>query len=123
MNQQERILQKAEKEIKIIRRNGILTCGKTYRAAFELAVKFTLENLWISVDESLPEFTKKIDSVQISETVLAKCASNTVIRAQYMELSGEVTDKAWHSVDAGFCKKDDKVTHWMPIPTMNNSKS
>lgn len=118
MTQQERIIQKAEKEIKVIGRNGIFSIGKTYRAAFEVAVKFTLENLWISVDESLPEFSKKIDSVQMSKLVLIKCANGAIARAEYMELSGEVPAKIWHCIDAGFCKEDEKVTHWMPIPAL-----
>lgn len=109
MNQQQRIVQKAEKEIKIIGRNGVRNCGETYRAAFEIAIRFTLENLWISVDEALPEY---------EETVLVTDGTDIWLT--------ERTLKEWTD-NLGFPEHEsysfEIITHWMPIPTINNPKS
>ncbi len=64
MNQQERILSLAKEQIQIVGTSGA-RFGKTYKAAFELAIRFTLENLWISVEDGLPEvgdrpFSKRV---------------------------------------------------------------
>ncbi|MBR5377978.1 MAG: DUF551 domain-containing protein [Bacteroidales bacterium] len=115
--EQKRLLRLAQKKIVVI---GISSTRfeKTYKAAFELAIKFTLANLWISVDEDLPEFSKKDDHVQISEPVLIKCANGAITRARYFTVSGEVPSEGWECIDAGFGVGSDKVTHWMPIPAL-----
>lgn len=117
MNQQERILSLAQKQIQIIGTSGA-RFGKTYKAAFELAIRFTLENLWISVDESLPELPKELPSAAVSEIVLIKCVNGAITRARYVKILGDFTTYVWQCVDAGFGVGNDKVTHWMPIPKL-----
>ncbi len=117
MNQQERILSLAQEQIQIVGTSGA-RFGKTYKAAFELAIRFTLENLWISVDESLPELPKEIPSAAVSEIVLIKCVNGAITRARYVKILGDFTTYVWQCVDAGFGVGDDKVTHWMPIPKL-----
>ena len=58
MTQQERMMKLAQERIACIGQGGIRQWGKSFTAGFKMAVKFTLENLWISVDESLPELPK-----------------------------------------------------------------
>ena len=115
--EQKRLLRPAQKKIVVI---GISSTRfeQTYKAAFELAIKFTLANLWISIDEDLPEFTKKEGSAQISEPVLIKCTNGAITRARYFKVGGEVPAKGWECIDAGFGVGSDKVTHWMPIPEL-----
>jgi hypothetical protein len=117
MNQQERILSLAQEQIQIIGTSGA-RFGKTYKAAFELAIRFTLENLWISVDELLPELPKELPSAAVSEIVLIKCVNGAITRARYVKILGDFTTYVWQCVDAGFGVWDDKVTHWMPIPKL-----
>lgn len=117
MNQQERILSLAQEQIQIIGTSGA-RFGKTYKAAFELAIRFTLENLWISVDELLPELPKELPSAAVSEIVLIKCVNGAITRARYVKILGDFTTYVWQCVDAGFGVGDDKVTHWMPIPKL-----
>ena len=117
MNQQERILSLAQEQILIVGTSGA-RFGKTYKAAFELAIRFTLENLWISVDESLPELPKELPSAAVSEIVLIKCVNGAITRARYVKILGDFTTYVWQCVDAGFGVGDDKVTHWMPIPKL-----
>ena len=117
MNQQERILKLAQEQIKIVGISGA-RFGKTYKAAFELAIRFTLENLWISVEDSLPELPKELPSSAVSEIVLIKCVNGAITRARYVKILGDFTTYVWQCVDAGFGVGDDKVTHWMPIPEL-----
>lgn len=119
MNQQERILSLAQEQIQIVGTSGA-RFGKTYKAAFELAIRFTLENLWISVDESLPELPKELPSSAVSEIVLIKCVNGAITRARYVKILGDFTTYVWQCVDAGFGVGNDKVTHWMPIPESKN---
>lgn len=115
--EQKRLLRLAQKKIVVI---GISSTRfeKTYKAAFELAIKFTLANLWISVDESLPELPKDFPYSAVSEIVLIKCANGAITRARYVKIVGEFTTYGWQCVDAGFGVGNDKVTHWMPIPEL-----
>ena len=117
MTQQERILSLAQEQIQIVGTSGA-RFGKTYKAAFELAIRFTLENLWISVDESLPELPKDFPYSAVSEIVLIKCANGAITRARYVKIVGEFTTYGWQCVDAGFGVGNDKVTHWMSIPEL-----
>lgn len=117
MNQQERILKLAQEKIQIVGTSGA-RFGKTYKAAFELAIRITLENLWISVDESLPELPKELPSAAVSEIVLIKCVNGAITRARYVKILVDFTTYVWQCVDAGFGVGDDKVTHWMPIPKL-----
>lgn len=117
MNQQERILKLAQEKIQIVGTSGS-RFGKTYKAAFELAIRFTLENLWISVDESLPELSEERRCSAVSEIVLIQCNNGAITRARYVKIIGEFTTCGWECVDAGFGVGNDKVTHWMPIPEL-----
>lgn len=118
MTQQERILSLAQEQIACIGQCGIRQWGKSFTAGFKMAVKFTLENLWISVDESLPELPKELPSAAVSEIVLIKCVNGAITRARYVKILGDFTTYVWQCVDAGFGIGDDKVTHWMPIPKL-----
>ena len=117
MTQQERIMKLAQEQIQIVGTSGA-RFGKTYKAAFELAVRFTLENLWISVEESLPELPKELPSAAVSEIVLIKCVNGAITRARYVKILGDFTTYVWQCVDAGFGVGGDKITHWMPIPKL-----
>lgn len=118
MTQQERILKLAQEKIGYIGQGGTRQWGKSFKAGFGMAIKFTLANLWISIDEDLPEFTKKEGSAQISEPVLIKCTNGAITRARYFKVGGEVPAEGWKCIDAGFGVGGDKVTHWMPIPAL-----
>ena len=118
MTQQERILKLAHNKIFCIGLSAARQWGKSFTAGFDTAVKFTLENLWISVDESLPELPKDFPYSAVSEIVLIKCANGAITRARYVKIVGEFTTYGWQCVDAGFGVGNDKVTHWMPIPEL-----
>lgn len=123
MTQQERILNLAQEQIVCIGQGGTRQWGKSFKAGFKMAVKFTLENLWVSVDESLPELSEERLSEDrrcsaISEMVLIQCANGAITRARYFKIVGEFTTYGWKCVDAGFGVGSDKVTHWMPIPEL-----
>lgn len=83
-----------------------------------MAVMFTLENLWISVEEALPELSEERCCSAVSEIVLIKCANGAITRARYIKIVGEFKTSGWKCVDAGFGVGSDEVTHWMPIPEL-----
>lgn len=118
MTQQERILKLAQEKIAYIDQGGTRQWGKSFKAGFEMAIRFTLENLWISVDDSLPELSEERRCSAVSEIVLIKCANGAITRARYIKIVGEFKTSGWKCVDAGFGVGDDKVTHWMPIPEL-----
>lgn len=118
MTQQERILKLAHEKVAYFGTRGARQWGKSLDQAMTIAINFTINNLWISVDDSLPEFTKKVNCAKISELVLIQCKNGAITRARYIEVSGEIPIKTWECVDAGFGVCDDKVTHWMPIPVL-----
>lgn len=100
MNQQERILKLAQEQIQIVGISGA-RFGKTYKAAFELAIRFTLENLWISVKEELPKKTQ--------ECFVKCCIGNE--QFNYTSMFDSHTQRFDDSIN-------DEVTHWMPIPEL-----
>ena len=120
MTQQERIQNLAHEQIVCIGQGGTRQWGKSFKAGFKMAVKFTLENLWISVEDSLPELPKELPSSAVSEIVLIKCVNGAITRARYVKILGDFTTYVWQCVDAGFGVGNDKVTHWMPIPESKN---
>lgn len=120
MTQQERMMKLAQERIACIGQGGIRQWGKSFTAGFKMAVKFTLENLWISVEEALPELSEERRCSAVSEIVLIKCANGAITRARYIKIVGEFKTSGWKCVDAGFGVGDDKVTHWMPIPESKN---
>jgi hypothetical protein len=107
MTQQERILSLAQEQIACIGQGGIRQWGKSFTAGFKMAVKFTLENLWISVEDDLPE----VGDRPFSKRVLILCKNGAVTRACYIKLTN-----SWFCVDAGFGVGNTDVTHWMPFP-------
>lgn len=115
--QKKRLLRLAQKKIVVIGINGT-RLERTYTTAFEQAIKFTLANLWISVDEDMPVFTEKEGCAQISEPVLIKCTNGAITRARHFVIGGQVPAEGWECIDAGFGVGGDKVTHWMPIPAL-----
>lgn len=120
MTQQERMMKLAQERIACIGQGGIRQWGKSFTAGFKMAVKFTLENLWISVEEALPELSEERRCSAVSEIVLIKCANGAITRARYIKIVGEFKTSGWKCVDAGFGVGSDKVTHWMPIPKSKN---
>lgn len=111
MNQQERILNLAQEQIVCIGQGGTRQCGKSFKAGFDIAVKFTLENLWIPVDESLPVLVDKKSGQ--SEVVFAMVDYDNVFVAYY-----DYSNEHWYynnhyGYDPQiYCE----VTHWMPFP-------
>jgi hypothetical protein len=118
MTQQERILKLAQEKIGYIGQGGTRQWGKSFKAGFGMAIKFTLENLWISVGEDLPKFATKVANAQMSNPVLIQCGNGAITRARYFKVGGEVPAEGWKCIDAGFGVGGDKVTHWMPIPEL-----
>lgn len=109
MNQQERILKLAQEQITYIGNRG-RQWGKTFTVGFNGGIRFTLENLWISVSDELPQVKDR----PFSNRVLILCKNGAVTRACYIKETN-----SWFCVDAGFGVGDTDVTHWMPIPTPN----
>ena len=103
MNQQERIIQSAEEHIVCVSRNG-RGWGKNFRTGFECAVQYTLENLWVSVDEALPEY---------EETVLVTDGTDIWLTERTLK---EWTDSLGFSEHESY--SFERITHWMPIPTL-----
>lgn len=117
MNQQERILSLAQEQIQIIGTSGA-RFGKTYKAAFELAIRFTLENLWISVDEALPPKRKTTKGEELEESIPVFVRDN---EGNYTSAWYSFYGKHWYmAFGEAFLKQSiySKITHWMPIPKL-----
>lgn len=115
MTQQDRILKLAQEKIAYFRANGARHWGKSLTNAMMVAIEFTLNNLWVSVTEELPEQNRN---------VLALNASGDVLVAFYDE-------GTWWWCDGFICGEKengdkkysssceiDSITHWMPIPAL-----
>ena len=116
MNQQERILKLAQEQIQIVGISGA-RFGKTYKAAFELAIRFTLENLWISVAQELPELVNEGTFSKWSDDVLVRFNNGQVRQSSYWqdkEPHGPYVGKGWFYIG----REQIKITHWMPIPKL-----
>lgn len=116
MKQQERILSLAQEQIQIVGTSGA-RFGKTYKAAFELAIRFTLENLWISVAQELPELVNEGNSTKWSDAVLVRLDNGQVRQSGYWqdkEPHGPHVSKGWFYIG----REQRKITHWMPIPKL-----
>ena len=116
MNQQERILNLAQEQIVCIGQGGTRQWGKSFKAGFEMAVKFTLENLWISVDAELPEPNRNVLALNVGGDVLV--AFHDGMQTWWWcdgFIKGEKAngDKSYSS----YCEMD-SITHWMPIPKL-----
>ena len=101
MTQQERIMSLAQERIACIGQGGIRQWGKSFKTGFDIAVKFTLENLWISVKEELPKKTQ--------ECFVKCCIGNE--QFNYTSVFDSHTQRFDDSIN-------DEVTHWMPIPKL-----
>lgn len=110
MTQQDRILKLAQEQITYLGHRG-RKWGENFKVGFNGGIRFTLENLWISVDEDLPK-----DGVDV------------FVRNEH----GKCTS-AWYSHDTetwflayGEIAGDDviysQITHWMPIPELKGGE-
>lgn len=107
MTQEQRIIQKTEKDICYISSNGSRAWGKSFRGGFETAVRFTLENLWISVGDELPARDK--DDERFSVNILFRNRER-VEYGYYCFLSNKWRSYSGYNVDP--------VQYWMPIPPL-----
>lgn len=117
MTQQERILKLAQEKIAVIGLNSI-RYGKTYKAAFELAVNFTLANLWISVKDDLPKLLHEGNNIKWSDRVLIRLDDGEIRESFYWEGLKEDRDfipSGWGYVDMFNTRH---VAHWMPVPKL-----
>lgn len=112
MDQQKRIINLAHGRIFCIGLSTTRQWGKSFTAGFETGVKFTLENQWISTKEQLPEANEE----GASDPVLILGKNGAITRAIYAPAI-----KSWFCCDAGFSLGCQIVTHWMPIPKLNNN--
>ena len=123
MNQQERIIKKAEKEVTVIHAstNTARRYGKIFRMGFVAAVQFTLENLWIPVEEDFPELRYEGASMKWSDKVLVRLDNGYIMESAYLKdlKDSGINMFCWSNIVPG----TNHVTHWMPIPTINNPKS
>lgn len=117
MTWQERILKLAQEKIAVIGLNSI-RYGKTYKAAFELAVNFTLANLWISVKENLPELLHEGNNTKWSDRVLIRLDTGDILESYYWrglkEDRGFVAS-GWGNISVVETRL---VSHWMPVPKL-----
>lgn len=102
MTQQERIIQSAEEHIVCFSRNG-RGWGKNFRAGFECAVQYTLENLWVASDEEKPKSCELVFAALLD----VKTESYQYYVGWYNE-----TQNQWFLADYGYCFE---VSYWMPI--------
>ena len=100
MNQQERILKLAQEQITYIGNRG-RQWGKTFTVGFNGGIRFTLENLWISVEEQMPEKTDEY-------FVMYNDGDTSYFYCAFFDTDKQMFDKCIHEF----------VTHWMPIPTL-----
>ena len=123
MNQQERIIKKAEKEVTVIHAStsNARRFGKTFRMGFVAAVQFTLENLWIPVEEDFPELRYEGVFMKWSDRVLVRLDNGYIMESAYLkDLKDSGTNMfCWLNIVPG----TNHVTHWMPIPIINNPNS
>lgn len=105
MTQQERIIKSAEEHIGCVSRTG-RGWGKNFRAGFECAVEYTLENLWISAMDEKPES---------GELVFIALFDEVGEVYEYYEGWYDNARKQWYLRDYGHLND---VSYWMPIPTL-----
>lgn len=76
--------------------------------AFVNGCEFILNNLWISVEEALPEFEGNFSDYYIIRTEKGLCAVTMYYRTSQEEY--------WWNFE------EIKVTHWMEIPKLNSDE-
>lgn len=112
MDPKDRIIQKAEKDIAYIGQNGNRNWGKSFKAGFMAAVNFTFDNMWIPVEEMLPE----VGANMLSGYVL--------VYGEEPEFNSKGVDfglynaitNSWGTISVNLV-----VTHWCPIPKLIKS--
>ena len=118
MTQQERIQNLAHEQIVCIAQGGTRQWGKSFKAGFKMAVKFTLENLWISVDEALPPKRKTTNGEELEESIPVFVRDN---EGNYTSAWYSFYGKYWYmAFGEAFLKQSiySKITHWMLIPEL-----
>lgn len=117
MTQQERILKLAMEKVAVV---GPCSAryGKTYKAAFDLAVMFTLANLWIPVKEDLPKLLHEGNNTKWSDRVLIRLDNGDIIESFYWE--GLKDDRGFVPSGWGYIDMFNTrhVAHWMPVPKL-----
>ena len=113
MTQEQRIIQKAEKDICYISSNGSRAWGKSFRGGFETAVKFTLDNLWIPVEERMPE----TDPETLKSAPVFVRAKGKYFESFYVARYSEYFQD-W--ISDSFAVTN--VTHWMEIPKVGGEE-
>ncbi len=116
MNQQERILSLAQQQIVCIGQGGTRQWGKSFKAGFKMAVKFTIENLWCSVNESLPEPRRNVLTLSVSGDVFVSFYDGM---GTWWWNDGFICgEKANGDKKYSSCCEINSITHWMPIPKL-----
>lgn len=118
MTQQERIQNLAQEQIVCIGQGGTRQWGKSFKVGFEMAVQFTLENLWISVDEALPPKQKTTKGEELEESIPVFVRDN---EGNYTSAWYSFYGNHWYmAFGEAFLKQSiySKITHWMPIPKL-----
>lgn len=116
MNDQEQRIIKSAEDKGIIIRSTLLQArggGKSTRQGFVMGVHFTLNNLWISVEERKPEINAE---TLRSDKMLVRSQGKyfeTFYTAVYDKYSEE-----WFDGDYAIIN----VTHWMPIPLLKSKE-
>ena len=116
MTQQERMMKLAQERIVCIGQGSIRQWGKSFTAGFKMAVKFTLENLWISVDESLPERNRNVLALNLNGDVLV--AFHDGMETWWWCDGFICGEKANGDKKYSSCCEIELITHWMPIPEL-----
>lgn len=102
MTQQERILNLAHEKIAYFGTRGARQWGKSLDQAMTIAINFTINNLWISVDESLPKEY---------ESVLIRAVNKRTLYVVHDVAA--IYNGTWNRN-----MEDYTITHWMPIPAL-----
>ncbi len=120
MTQQERILSLAQEKIAYFGTNGARQWGKSLTNAMMVAIEFTLNNLWVSVTEELPEQNRNVLALNLSGDVFVAFHDG---KQTWWWCDGFIRgekangDKMYSS----YCEID-SITHWMPIPELKGGE-
>lgn len=116
MNQQDRILKLAQEKIAYIRQGNSRQWGKSFKAGFDIAIRFTLDNLWVSVEDSLPELNRNVLALNLNGDVLV--AFHDGMETWWWCDGFVCGEKANGDKKYSSCCEIDSITHWMPIPKL-----
>lgn len=116
MTQQERILKLAQEKIAYFGTNGARQWGKSLTNAMMVAIEFTLNNLWVSVTEELPERNRNVLALNLNGDVLV--AFHDGMETWWWCDGFVCGEKANGDKKYSSCCEIDSITHWMPIPKL-----